>query len=292
MILEKFGTPNEVDDFIKKYWKYIQIGLSEYKSFNFTFLKKSINISLVNDDRHHAILDSDKLFIEIFYPINYDELTIVKNLAHELTHIYELSLIKDYDKSKWKWQEAINRINSKNKNNIFRYITDMIYLSLPQELNARVSSIYYILSGSEKSKQMYILKNSNEWKNHENLLNFPVNQIFNDLNKYEFTYVSDFFTKLNHELKQPNTKFNSWDDILKYLKKWDTYFQSISIKYKNKLLKVLFRTKNEEIDDPKFEQVRYELYIKHYQSFNRDWKIDQILIESEFKKEFNKVFIF
>ena len=84
----------------------------------------------------------------------------------------------------------------------------MIYLSLPQELNARVSSIYFFLlyqCNSDMNKQdiLNTLKGSNEWKNYLNLIDFSIDNLLKDLvssydkdidilyykNKYTFTYI-------------------------------------------------------------------------------------------------------
>ena len=128
----------------------------------------------------------------------------------------------------------------------FRYL---IYLTLDNELNARVSQVYQFLKQSKiKDKEILIkrMKNSSSWKKMEIINKFdPIMyyeallesiggdlslMLINDLNKELIN--NDFNKSFIKELK-------SLDELKSYLKSWSKLFKYKMKKHKEKLLRII-----------------------------------------------------
>jgi hypothetical protein len=180
------------------------------------------------------------------------------------------------------------------------YFRDMLYLSLPQELNARVSSIYtYLLmkskSGTSKDELIKILEVTNEWLNYLNLLNFSPDQLtlglINNF-KEDMDFLYFIFNELNTSLNI-DYKIENIEDIKSYLSKVNKMFKNSANKYKNKLLRVVDRVYEE--NNKKLEYITYdpgnidyEEYIKEDKQKIRSKKLEILLEYSDFIKEISK----
>ena len=204
----------------------------------------------------------------------------------------------------WNWQDALNKTKGQDNCGLIKYLTDILYLSLPQELNARVSSIYFSLSykcNSNMSKQdmIIILKKSNEWMNYLNLIDFDPNTLLNDFNKYyseDINFLYYMINELNNNIGF-DVKIENNEDLRFYLYKLDKRFKKSAKTYKVKLFKVLNRiytevnevTENIQYDEP--GDVSYEKYLKLCINENKEKKrndrIDNLLEYKEYITDIN-----
>jgi hypothetical protein len=315
MILESKGTPNLVSDIINSNSNDIKDCIKNKYSLSLKINESTDNYKLVADvkikfdfgDRYNAnmnykeCLDSNfkNCIINIKYPKTYELPLIFKSISHELTHLYELYQIKDkFDITRWKWQDALNStIRQQKLGSDIIYFRDMLYLSLPQELNARVSSIYIYLSmksmsNISKDDLIKMLEGTNEWLNYLNLLNFSSNQLtlglINNF-KENMNFLYFIFNELNKSLNI-DYRIESIEDIKSYLSKINKMFKNSANKYKNKLMRVVDRVyeeMNKKLEyfthDP--GNVDYEEYIKEDKQKMRSKKLETLLEYSDFIKE-------
>ena len=315
MILESKGTPNLVSDIINSNSNDIKDCIKNKYSLSLKINESTDNYKLVADvkikfdfgDRYNAnmnykeCLDSNfkNCIINIKYPKTYELPLIFKSISHELTHLYELYQIKDkFDVTRWKWQDALNStIRQQKLGSDIIYFRDMLYLSLPQELNARVSSIYIYLSmksmsNISKDDLIKMLEGTNEWLNYLNLLNFSSNQLtlglINNF-KENMNFLYFIFNELNKSLNI-DYRIESIEDIKSYLSKINKMFKNSANKYKNKLMRVVDRVyeeMNKKLEyfthDP--GNVDYEEYIKEDKQKMRSKKLETLLEYSDFIKE-------
>jgi len=316
-IFEKMGTPNIIkyiiDDNIKNIITSINNSSILKISINNRKLKADIYINFLLSSNYKGSIDYNNCIssdfkncnIKVNYINNYDLSNVLKTLTHELTHIYELYNVKDIIKTtKWKWQDALNNTKKQDNYGLIKYLRDVVYLSLPQELNARVSSIYFFLSyqcNSSMSKQdmIIILKKSNEWMNYLNLIDFSPNDLFKGFLSY---YGDDIYVlyymlnELNYNIGF-NITIENDTDLKNYLDKLDKRFKKSAKTYKVKLFKVLNRiytevnkvTENIQYDEP--DDVSYEKYLKLCLNENKDKKrndrIDNLLEYKEYITDIN-----
>jgi hypothetical protein len=315
MILESKGTPNLVSDIINSNSNDIKDCIKNKYSLSLKINESTDNYKLVADvkikfdfgDRYNAnmnykeCLDSNfkNCIINIKYPKTYELPLIFKSISHELTHLYELYQIKDkFDITRWKWQDALNStIRQQKLGSDIIYFRDMLYLSLPQELNDRVSSIYIYLSmksmsNISKDDLIKMLEGTNEWLNYLNLLNFSSNQLtlglINNF-KENMNFLYFIFNELNKSLNI-DYRIESIEDIKSYLSKVNKMFKNSANKYKNKLMRVVDRVyeeMNKKLEyfthDP--GNVDYEEYIKEDKQKMRSKKLETLLEYSDFIKE-------
>ena len=318
MILESKGTPNLISDVINNNSNDIKNCIKNKSPFTLNINESTDKYNLVADvkinftlgDRYNANMNYKECLnsnfknciININYPISYEIPLIFKSISHELTHLYELYQIKDkFYKTRWKWQDALNNtIKQQKLGSDVVYFRDMLYLSLPQELNARVSSIYtYLLmkskSGTSKDELIKILEVTNEWLNYLNLLNFSPDQLtlglINNF-KEDMDFLYFIFNELNTSLNI-DYKIENIEDIKSYLSKVNKMFKNSANKYKNKLLRVVDRVYEE--NNKKFEYITYdpgnidyEEYIKEDKQKVRSKKLEILLEYSDFIKEISK----
>jgi len=323
MILENKGTPDIIENIINnnktdivdcvKKLSMIKLHIDEY------IVKSDINRSLKCDVEIRFIQGVDYkgninyleclnskfkgCIINIYLPKTYDLSSVIKTLSHELTHLYELYQINDkFDTTKWKWQEALDDIAKEYKlKGHLLYFRDIIYLSLPQELNARVSSIYFYLTmnsriNDSKEKIIKILEESREWQNYINLVKFNPNVLSNDMFNYYGENIDFTFVVINELNKNLGIEFKitNINQLSKYFKNLDKIFKKSAEKYKNKLLRVVDRVYEER--NKQFEyltndpgNVDYDQYTKTIKIDERDYNLQNLLEYSDFIKEISKI---
>lgn len=319
MILESKGTPDIIEniiddnmiDIVNCVKKMLDLKLHINQTVENRNLKCEANVVFIQGKNYKGNINYieclkskfQNCIINVYFPKNYDLTLIIKTLTHELTHLYELYQINDkFDMTKWKWQEALDDIEMKNSfnNSHLLYFRDILYLSLPQELNARVSSIYFYLEmnsskGDSKEQIIKLLYNSREWQNYNNLLDFNPEKLTRGMSQYYGQNISLLFFVIN-ELNRKlgiDTQITNTQELNFYLRKIDRYFKKSANKYKNKLLRVVdrvFKEKNEKLEyltnDP--ENVDYEEYIKNSKKEYRNKKLEILLEYSDFIKEISK----
>lgn len=260
--LEKKGTPDIVDDTISNIdiRNYIKTGLKI--NINDVKLKADIIILFKSGTNYYGnvnykeILDSnfEKCSIDINYPNEYNISNIIKTLTHELTHIYELYQIKDiFHKTKWGWTESLIKTKKQDEiSNNIRYFRDILYLSLPHEINARVSSLFRYLymeckDGYSKEQIIDVLKKTNEWQNYLNINDFSVIELINGLKitfKDDYDFLFFIFNELNSN-SGINFKINNINDLNIYLDRFNKMVKKQNKKYYKKMIKVVDRIYNE-----------------------------------------------
>ena len=121
----------------------------------------------------------------------------------------------------------------------FKYYRDLYYLTLPSEVNVRVSSVYFKLYKLNNGDLLDELKKTTEWKNLENIKNF-------NYKEYSKSLISvlglDFTIYLINEfnsIMQLKTKISNKIDVYNYFKKYKRYSVSVYKNYKNKLLRIV-----------------------------------------------------
>lgn len=314
LFLESQGTPELVDDIVKNNIDKITMSAKNNKDIllkiNKSDLVANVIIRFITAERYNGAInykeciDSsfNKCDINIYYPIIYDIDNIIKTISHELTHLYELYQIKDiFNDTKWKWQDAL--INTKLQDKISKnieYFRDILYLSLPHELNARVSSLYrYLLMKSDKNKENIInnLEQTKEWDNYLNLINFSPNKLISSLTitfKDDYDFLFFILNELNSNLGI-KYKIDNMNDVEKYFNKFDKALKKQAEKYKSKLLRVVnrvYKILNEELyyttHHPYPDNVVLEQYLEITKIDLRDKKIKSTLEYNNYIKELSE----
>ena len=200
--------------------------------------------------------------------INVESITPIKNnilstILHELTHLYELYQIKDFFiDTKWNRSKSLIDSKKQDKINIFRYYRDLYYLTLPQEVNARVASVYYKLYQSDKKMILGELKMTKEWCNLNNIKDFKPNEYSKNIISILGLDFTIYLINEFNNIMNIKTKVDSEIDIYNYFKKYKRYSISVYKNYKNKLLKIVDKL-NENIEHLccSDKNVIYENYI-------------------------------
>jgi hypothetical protein len=311
MILEGKGTPDIIENIIDDNMVDIvncvnnlsDLKLNINKKIKKRSLKCDIQILFKTGENYKGnvnyqeCLDSEfkKCIINVYFPKKYNLSLVIKTLTHELTHIYELYQISEkFDMTKWKWQEALNDIGDFFNTSHLLYFRDILYLSLPQELNARVSSIYFYLKmnssrGYNKNQVLDILYESMEWQNYKNLMDFDPDQLTIGISNYYGENISISFLIINMLNKKIgiDKRITNIGELNSYFRRLDKYFKKSAIKYKNKLMRVVDKVVDE--NNKKFEyltndpiNVDYNEYTKGEQVELRNKKLETLLEYSEF----------
>lgn len=173
-------------------------------------------------------------------------------IVHELTHLYEYYNIVTnemefplYDRIK----KSLIKTIKQDDFDIFSYFRNLVYLSLDNELNARVSQTYQLLSFykiDDKEKLNNILKTTHIWKKYKEIDNFNPKKYTSDLIEIlgiDFTkiLINDF----NTELKNNSIDFtfiknvDNEEDIIKYFNNWKKRFRYKLKKHIYKLDKII-----------------------------------------------------
>jgi len=262
-LLENYGTP----DFAKKLSTEILSDLFKNKFKSYTKILniediieiKSIDIIINNINKDFSskfISDKNNLFNDIILEFDIPDIESNWNyfheiILHELTHLYEFyNIIKNnrdlpiYSKIKG------GLVNTISQDNIdpFNYFRNLVYLTLDNELNARVSQTFNYLkqTGLKDPKLLSsAVKNSSTWKKMDIIKNFNPKKYANDLVD---TLGIDFSCLLvnifNDELKSNGLNFNitntsDSEDLIKYFNYWNRKFKYKMRKHEDKLNKIV-----------------------------------------------------
>ena len=259
MINESSGTPNIINDIIIGNINEINISILSKKDLILVIdeydLKCEVVIKFNIGSNYSGTLNFleciksnfKKCEINLYYPKNESKL-IIKSMCHELTHLFELYQIKDsYEYGKWKRSEGLHNTRNQDVNLQMKYFRDIFYLSLPHEINARVSSLYLYLS-SDKSNIEDRLKKTIEYLNYKNLIDFDNDSLYKDLIKKFIDDKELLYFMFNHFNKNMGIKtlINSDIDLFNYLKNSKRYFTDVAKKYKKRIYRVVNRILNED----------------------------------------------
>jgi len=143
---------------------------------------------------------------------------ILESISHELTHLYELEKLKDFDYSSW--SKSTYLIDSKKQNSVilFMFFRELVYFSFEHEIRAKIAGMHeYLLymwknNKYDKTEFMNFLKNSNSYNNCVSLENFNADEFVNNFilftkNGLEFLiYLTNEFNKYFKIKTTINTK--------------------------------------------------------------------------------------
>ena len=236
----------------------IEIDIPELKLIN----KISIEVNNINRDYHSAFLvkkntDDDilnNLLITFDLPFieDVDHYYLIEIVTHELTHLYEFyNIVKNnkklplYNNIKKSLIQTIKQDNF----DIFSYFRNIVYLTLDNELNARVSQTYQLLKFKnikDKIQLFNILKTTHIWKKYKEIDNFNSKSYTSDLIEIlgvnlTCILINDF----NNELKNNFINFSfitnvsNENEIIEYFNNWNKRFKYKLKKHILKLNKVI-----------------------------------------------------
>lgn len=287
-----------ISDLIKQYSVIILDYLkeNEYKQileFNYSqlpLIDLRVNFNISNDyhglfDPSFSYLKDNKLYnivINIEIPEKYDDIKILGILSHELTHVKEFYEIDLKNLTlKVKIHPIHIDIKQINKEFIKQYSTfdnfyDLIYLSVDDEMNARIAQLYhYLYEFKNKDKDFLFekVKEHKNWEYVEMLKNFDsVKFIEYNINKISRLGLEKITIDLIEKFKDKNLNkrskmltfidknlsiedfYNEWKNY--FNKKADQHIERIKYQIKeviedlngNKPFNELYRA---NLDDPK-----------------------------------------
>lgn len=283
MILTFYEYINEsrgISDFIKKlsttitggvYKKYEELSNSSDSGFtlvldlNYEEIKmiKKIIVIIKNNNRNYNSKfvsknelnkEFDDIFLEFDLPLkkDLDPFYLHELVMHEMTHLYEYyNIVKNkkafplYDKIK----KSLIRTLKQDEFDVFSYFRNLVYLTLDNELNARVAQTYQLLKFQNiKSKDLLLnnLKTTHIWKKYKEIDNFNPKKYTSDLLEFiglDLTKI--LINQFNLELKNNDIDFKFIKnvenelDILLYFNNWNKRFKYKLKKHLNKLNRVI-----------------------------------------------------
>jgi hypothetical protein len=175
-------------------------------------------------------------------------------ISHELTHLYEYYNIVINQRSFPLYnriKKSLVRTIKQNDFDIFSYFRNLVYLTLDNEMNARVSQTYQLLTFKkikDKDQLFSILKTTHIWKKIKEIENFNPKKYVSDLIEMLGVDLTKILVNgFNDELLNNGIQFR-WiknveneEDLIRYFKNWNLRF-----KYK---LKKHFQKLNRVIDE-------------------------------------------
>lgn len=138
----------------------------------------------------------DDIFLEFDLPLkqDLDPFYLHELVIHEMTHLYEYyNIVKNkkafplYDKIK----KSLIRTLKQDEFDVFSYFRNLVYLTLDNELNARVAQTYQLLKFQNiKSKDLLFnnLKTTHIWKKYKEIDNFNPKKYTSDLIEFNRSY--------------------------------------------------------------------------------------------------------
>ena len=271
MLLTFYGYLNEgkgISNFIKILSNQIisELYKNGFQSFIINIDYKEIDdikklkiIILNNSENYHSKFHSkninclDDIELEFDIPhnsINHNYLHEI--IIHELTHLYEFYKIITnnrelplYNKIKKGLVQTIKQ----DKFDIFSYFRNLVYLTLDNELNARISQTYQLLDFKnikDKAQLLNFLKTTHIWKKYKEIENFNPKNYTSDLIQFlgiDLTLI--LINEFNLELLKNELNFsfikniNKEEDILLYFNLWKKRFKYKLKKHYIKLEKIV-----------------------------------------------------
>jgi hypothetical protein len=181
-------------------------------------------------------------------------------IIHELTHLYEYyNIVVNrrefplYNKIK----KSLVRTIKQDDFDIFSYFRNLVYLTLDNELNARIAQTYQLLKFekiNDKDQLFNILKTKHIWKKYKEIESFSPKKYTSDLIELvglDFSKI--LINQFNKELRLNGVDFsfikdtNTKEDVIKYFNSWKKRF---NYKLKKHLIK-LRRAIDEVVKDQK-----------------------------------------
>jgi hypothetical protein len=280
MILTYYEYINEnrgISNFIKQlsttlsgtiFKEYEKISDEEIPSFDIKLKVDYEEISQIN--QINIIVKSDKKnYHSKFYPLDSNLLNLclefdlpIKSkldhfylhelVIHEMTHLYEYYNIvinqrefPFYNRIK----KSLIRTIKQDEFDVFSYFRNLVYLTLDNELNARVAQTYQLLkyeNVNDKEQLFNILKTKHIWKKYKEIDNFNPKKYTSDLIEFiGLDFVKILINSFNDELKKNSISFSfikdvhNEGDIIQYFNNWNKRFKYKLKKHLYKLNRVI-----------------------------------------------------
>lgn len=252
MINEKIGIANEILDLTKELFNIIvkNIKMNDEKiDFTLTIDKKYLKnllpikkvlVIVENSNNYNGKIfvkdfnneyGDKEYFIKINFKINYDNLDFNKIesiLSHELHHFYDIFKKNDkFNDGKIKLNKEL-KLFYFNKNPLIKEFLNMFYLSLDEEINARVHQLSVDLKNISKNNFKNEIVNQQPYIDANLLMNYNINKldILSDNEKKEL------IEKINLD---GIFSFNNFEELKKYFNK---QFKIKGMKLYKKVLKL------------------------------------------------------
>lgn len=258
-LLESKGVPNKMKEFSNR-----MIGdmfKCDFSDFVFkTGLPKmdeiSVKIKHENEKYNSRIYSKTNSLsdIEMVFdiPHNPNPYYLHEVILHELTHIWEYYNIKILNSKLPMYSnigKSLRLTLNQDEFNILSEFRYLIYLTLDNELNARVSQVYQFLKQLKINDKIILsdrIKDSSSWKKMEIINNFDPNKYYDALLQSIGEDLSVIIINdLNSELKGNGfdksfiKELKSKEELRSYLKSWSLLFKYKMKKHKEKLLRVV-----------------------------------------------------
>lgn len=219
------------------YEELINITLPYHKLIVFGGIEFYVIINKTN--KYHSSIDWNKFLnndfeIIIEVPNNYDINYLISIIIHEFRHIIDFTDENlNNGLSSFDMELNLRKYNIPKFNDFFI----LIYISLEHELVARNNQIYpYIkFNNLTKDESLQILKTSFIWKALNELEKFNVD-IF--ISRFEITELINITNEFIKDVLYDNdTKIESYNELKNFYNLFDEYFNYVSKKWKELLLK-------------------------------------------------------
>ena len=265
-----------ISDVVIEYSDYLY---NLYKNFKFITIKrdfvnkefklKDVNIQFINDPsisskfyiKNLRTIENDIYGFNFIFSINSTNKKEIKgDFMHELTHAYEFYQL--YIKSKpIPFYNIIKQAllnTSLDIEHPFEVFKRYIYLTLDNELNARISQIYPFLVSLQTDDYDILLKELEKsiiYQKYNEIINFDVDrmskylidnlgienvyELINNLNSEILSQVSKNKSELLKTYEFLNIKIDSVNLLNFYFNQWKRIFKSKSEKHKRKLIEII-----------------------------------------------------
>ena len=231
--------------------EFIELKLPYNKILSFGGIE--ISIRIIKSNRYYSNIDWFKflkgdyeLIIEVID--NYDLNYLVSLIIHEIRHMLDFS---DASNNSGLSSFDMDFNLRKYRNEKFMDFYSLVYLSLEHELVARNNQIYPYIKFKNLSKEqsLDILRESFVWKSLSLLKGFDYIHFMNKFNDDELIEITNNF--IVDCLFDRENKVENKEELLEFYKIWDIYFNELSDKWKDLLLRevdIVYERKNFDID--------------------------------------------
>jgi hypothetical protein len=143
------------------------------------------------------------------------------------------------------------------------YFKNLIYLSLPHEIRARITSLhFYLLSFRINDKEFLLkkLEETKEFRYFNMLKNFDVEEYYKMLmQEMDVDSAINIFSFLNEKL---NIKFKilNEQDLVQYFYRMKKYFSDILKSYEKKISRII-----KDLSNEKFEYILHDRYLLSFE---------------------------
>jgi len=238
-----------------------------------------IDIKIIQSNRYYSNIDWVKFIksdFEIIVEVieDYDINFLTSLIVHEIRHMIDFS---DGNTNSGLSSFDMETKLRKYKQDKYMDFYTLVYLSLEHELVARNNQVYpYIkFKNLTKDESLSILKKSFLWKALDLLKSFNYTNFINKFNEDELIDITNNF--IDDCLLDKENKVENKEDLLNFYRIWDEYFNDLSDKWRNLLLR-----ENDIIYE------RKHFTIEFYYQYNYKYVIVDIWENIKLKLNFSK----